>query len=588
MNKLPEEILTIVFTTLSSQDLCQCQRVCRSWLKPARVLLLKEVILCHKFDVDQFCRSIDSNPNPVYLAAVKHIRIGSLTHERARISLETLKLKQLIVRFPFLKRLELYKKHLDLERLLDDDFCQVLCERCPRLEYLKLIPEFELKDDSYSRTIQRLPMLKGITLPIIPNPIEFLASFPSLRKVRLSWEHFPMLPEIIEHYPTIQKVKCAIPVNIIVETNRALEGLANIRELKIQTVSYLNKDTMKFLENYFSGLSHFEIDTQVDPDWTTGLTRLLKFAYSIQTCSLSFYGIRSSLLKYCVHEAMGNFFDINRNRLEERILELDPIISNRSSFSLASIRNKRRVMKIKYGPETHLDTTEGLFNPSSPIYDIDALVLNYWESLDLDFYRKMFEDSTLVEIASLKRITIKIARLIYLFQPPQLPQVRYLTLEVMDDMEVAIYTYTRMFPNLEALKLYYACGNWEGGECQIDLKHTKLERLCIDVTSIRSKTGKILKNETYFGDAFFVLDVNIDGEERLYKVTLDYLRITRIEDENIKGLRCGGDYIKLSILLGGLQYLNLYMYGRILEPFTRETYFDQRGKHVINAKVDLQ
>jgi hypothetical protein len=100
-----------------------------------------------------------------------------------------------------------------------------------------------------------------------------------------------------------------------------------------------------------------------------------------------------------------------------------------------------------------------------------------------------------------------------------------------------------MFPMVARLKLNYFRVNWKKLELQFPLQDLTLERLDLDVSPILNKTRKTEEKCMYF-----VLEITVNNEQSLYKVTLDHLIITRInyDDEHKACGKCIHVYLTLS------------------------------------------
>lgn len=78
IQSIPDEILLTIFEQLDANDRFQCQKVCRSWYNQGHIAFLNQVDLSTILQVEKFIASIDYNPKPSYLNAVKTIRITEL------------------------------------------------------------------------------------------------------------------------------------------------------------------------------------------------------------------------------------------------------------------------------------------------------------------------------------------------------------------------------------------------------------------------------------------------------------------------------------------------------------------------------
>lgn len=73
ISNLTEEILLMIFKHLHVDQMAQLQHVCKAWYLPAHTTLLSTIELEVYHQIRSFIASIDYNPKPSYLKAVKSI-----------------------------------------------------------------------------------------------------------------------------------------------------------------------------------------------------------------------------------------------------------------------------------------------------------------------------------------------------------------------------------------------------------------------------------------------------------------------------------------------------------------------------------
>ncbi|KAF1804436.1 hypothetical protein V8B55DRAFT_1500319 [Mucor lusitanicus] len=127
-----------------------------------------------------------------------------------------------------------------------------------------------------------------------------------------------------------------------------------------------------------------------------------------------------------------------------------------------------------------------------------------------------------------------------------------------------------MFPALAYLSMQLFSGYWHEASQAfvINLPQSKLTRLHLDATPVRIQSGNVLKEQITFADAFFVLKVtqllnNTSTHESYYRVSLDYLEVTRIN--RLEEQAQMGEHLTVHIIIKEIQHLNLYLSQEIYE-----------------------
>jgi hypothetical protein len=143
---------------------------------------------------------------------------------------------------------------------------------------------------------------------------------------------------------------------------------------------------------------------------------------------------------------------------------------------------------------------------------------------------------------------------------------------------------------LRCLKLNYFSGMFSEGGFRIDLGKASLERLEIDVTPVRDTTEYMMrKKKIPLAEWYFILEVLINetGSRSMFKVTLDYLRITEIEQKDIRNEKRGKDYVRVIVSIAKLEYLDLHMYRKVISGLKFVDYLKESPEDIMHAKVSF-
>lgn len=274
---LPEDILLIIFKQLWPSKPFECQKVCRSWYFPAHTVILHNVYLSFS-TIDQFIASIDYNPHPSYLKAVKRINI-SYRQRHAQPLLTRKMIKKLFFRFPNLKDVAISDPSIIFDRF-NDEGCRVLLERCPKLDKFELnFTPLAWNQEVYLATVYKLRLLItsmnyfAINLPS-GTVMTFIKSFPRLQNL---WgvsglNNFQKLLPAFVHLPNLRTVSIPDAENdaeyfverYLASVTKEEQGqlaktLSRVTRLTMHYNNTFCVNSINFITKYFTGLRYVQL-----------------------------------------------------------------------------------------------------------------------------------------------------------------------------------------------------------------------------------------------------------------------------------------------------------------------------------------
>lgn len=105
------------------------------------------------------------------------------------------------------------------------------------------------------------------------------------------------------------------------------------------------------------------------------------------------------------------------------------------------------------------------------------------------------------------------------------------------------------FPNLRFMTLVGCCGTWQANsKFHIELEKYTLEKLEIDLAPLYKDIR---------GQKCILVQVQIEslGDTYFYKVPFNRSEVTRVDDQDLNGLKRQKDYVLLHVAVGSLKYL---------------------------------
>lgn len=598
---LPEEILLMIFDNLNTDDLFECQTVCRAWYSPARVKLLGEVLLMKISEVEQFIASFDRDPDPLYLKAVKNIEMFNLDRDvgygfddsgSPSFQFGKEKLRKLFFRFPKLERVQFYNCLFIL-----DEFDDEICKSFQKVDSF-VVKTSDETSARYHNLLKNLrPLITTIFIkqgagytPLIDESgglVELLSTFSRLQTIETNYNlTFQQWITIIERLPNLTTITTAateddkdnfaerylatIPKN---EKTQLLKRLANIKNLTYRNSNGLTLNSVKFIAKYMIGLAKLSIYSILPKIWTDSKQLLYcniisDLAHSIDKCSVEFQ-LKQPVLQEYLPIVVNKIFQQKASDIDNspnRCLRLNV---KRSYFSSLKIVSNQVVRSINMtcnhrNNSSIVNIANKIFQPDVPLNDVDEFILDidgdYTQSANMAMYEPF-----LYALPMLKKISLKLPENFtdtsmdkFRTDIPSLSLLEEITL--CPSMEVQcqglLDGFSRMARNLKQFNFYNFSGNWKDsiGEFRIELgNYYQLETLVIDIDLVVAQT-------TAEDDAqsFFVVETEfISNSEmrQLFKVDLDLTWTAKIDDRDLKGLTRGEDYIRLHLTLRQLKKL---------------------------------
>lgn len=139
INDLSEEVLYYIFENLDDRDRQTCRNVCRCWYRPAHLLLLKKISFYNELAIEALVESIDYNPDPLYLKAVKALDFYDVFQVRYQFDKKLL--RKLFLRFPNLKKVTAHN-YSALFKEFDQELCKKIVKGCPKLESFSVTTDY--------------------------------------------------------------------------------------------------------------------------------------------------------------------------------------------------------------------------------------------------------------------------------------------------------------------------------------------------------------------------------------------------------------------------------------------------------------
>lgn len=563
--ELPEEVLRIIFANLDNKDILNCQYTCRSWYLPAHISLLGEIQLNEPQQVASFIASIDQNPDPSYLKAVKKLKIidaGNDEEEVNRIYGLPFQIdgNKLISRFVNLKKVEIQDS-----LVIFDNFTEETCDRirtnCQQLDTFS-VRSYDL--ENFPKNFSEiLYMLRSLITNIdvgdlydIPEIEEFISSFPRLKSIEGHHEDILRFQGWLPIYVKSPNLK-EIGVDCSWDDDRAfMERFLRSKsgqqgEMIVKRLSEISKltwscsqnfNSLKFIKKYLTGLTKIEISCNCrEPFYSMALN----VASSIAEYKLSTY-TEGTFLPTCLPTMMKKVFyplsptckTVPRRVLQYQILSSGSVTRDVSVFLTAksSLQQSLQSIEVK---------SIGGFDLIDLFLDVPFVrndVVEFWLKLSYHFYHYIdteWYDKVFARIAVFNKITIDIPSSYRDSQPRYELHAKYnriqdLTLRASPDLKIQtlINRCYFAFPSLQRLNIFNHSGTWNEStnNFQLDLEWYSLKQLTLDLTPVKTK---YLQKKELTDDAFIVVEISSSDEQYLCKIPLCRTKSATIVDESV-------------------------------------------------------
>lgn len=632
---IPVELLYRVFQLLSFQDLKECQKVSLTWYTPSHLVRLKEIHLSGQSAIESFISSIDHNPKPNYLKAVRAIYISSQENEMdSDYRLEKEDIKKLFHRFPNLATVKLVDSCLPWFAEMDDEnLCKELIRDCPNI--IDFEAEFPQDTDSILQSYNLRHVLTKLSVDDFHfdialqfgSIIQFIASFPRLKKLRSYSDQIASLENLlllVQALPNLTEVRLDV-----LEDNRKfaelflanqtqeekhviLDRLSKITHLVLEYPHSFCLNAVQFITKYMNNLEYFGLISNSNANWTdmhkemfyNDIVNLL----GTERGFINLQNLRPELWKHFLPTLISKTYvktPLTQQKRTRKFLNVDlgciDRDENRENIDLfVDLKEPEALRGMSISLRENFEYAIGnLFNLNKALKEVDEFTLSLaikdenFFNVRITSYTKILEYMPL-----LKKVELDVPRWLMQDEDPEYINGSFQHVEDVTFRGTAkaqfgyfISLAPQLFPNLMNLSLYYYDGmlNMDVGEIMVSLGKFKLNRLTVDMTPVKGKMTKFLGKETFGEEDFFVLELKMleSGERCLYKVFLD-LSIIKINDSDLKGFVCGKDYLQFRIIINTLKCLELCMLNRTLKKYEAEKYLHEplsKGESVFRVNV---
>lgn len=613
--RLPEEILRIIFSKLKRLDVQQCQTVCRSWYHPAHVILLQKIELEFAIEIKRFVNSINHNPNPFYMNAVQEITLGAPNdslenHDIDEVSKEIF---ELIKRFPNSKSVIIRGNNYPDPQLQSRDVdLDAIARNCPKLERFDMVAKVNHADYfdllykfRHSLTFMRLNNFSE------PGKEKYILNFPHLQTIHGAtgyFQQFESFLPLVEKLPAIKDITFGhggdedgmAEKYLSKKSKRERDALVE-KLSKVTTFNTYHKGSpfcvniATFIMKYFTGLQSLSFTSMSDSRWNDReihvFNELLQYARTLDKFYFSATELVSERLSMCVESAILMMQTHNSDKLKSTHLEVVLLSkcwahSNRSMGNLKINMNQDRntvelhvqiKIYVTVTPQQIIDLFESL-SPLDHVGKFKFYVRNLVHCLQKfdSVYDNAFK-TIARRLAAVKEVVMDIPTV--LGKQLDLDYTSVTSLKLckigFETENVVLKDYLNLFPKLEDLQLFYFSGVWQEDlyEFQVNLGSCNLEKLTVDLTPAKRQIK--YRNK----DAFFVIEVKMfsNSERRIYKTPLNLLNTTEINDADLKGLTLGKDYFVVRVTINTLKRLDIFecIYKATLQFYCND-YYERR------------
>lgn len=599
---LPEEVLQYIFEKLEQYDLKACQKVCRSWYHASHPKLLEEITIRNKITTEAFIRSIDCNPDPLYLNSVKKLYLDGDYATGYHFDKEII--RKLIVRFSNLRHITV-RNFTSLFEEFDQELCSEILQGCPKIESFIVI-DFGHKNLDLLWKLRHLITefnVEWITSPIsrFGNMVNFVTSFCRLRGIEGFCDQinsFQVYLEIFEHLDSLTSI--SLKETVALGQNSAerylaekpgnvqalvVERLSKVKQLKWLPFPFLSLGSLEFTGTYFTGLKNLTVNCKFDNNLTASqkdiFWRNIVKLFAIPT-TYAYIHLKAIELEYlgkhlvqiihkAFHQASPAFTKTTKRTLE---LNMENVEDDMGNLTLMNLHGSKPTITLDIINENSLGyyILVELFK-NGPLEGVDAVILNIkrdYSSQDIreSYTTSVFFEQILAAVPSAKEVTFDIPDWYLDHDTSQTieyqPDVLTLRPARNAKFQNLLDQYAIVLPNLKRLNLYYFSGLWEQylGEYRVSLGKYSLEFLSLDVSPIQMKTWETNNWSESWEDNFFVVELEIlsSSKRYLYKVSFDLQRIITLKYEDLHGYSLGEDYFRVHVMVRSLQTLEIWIY----------------------------
>lgn len=622
---IPAEIWEAVFAEISLKNRFACQHTCKAWYIPAKRTFLEHVTLQTVYDVEQFLECFLNYADQSSFGFIKHLTIGHTytMPRRSRLHLKSEAVYKLICHFPNIQQLEISDNCIDLAYFTKPDTISAMIMHWPLLHSFRVnrvLIQTE-KRQIYLETVHQLRhCMTRLALYKMDDPAVFVASFPRLRQLNIlpqdGMANMHDCLTILEHAQPLESLSLftkQIDNESFLEKyqqqrsaqqQRALEHrLAAIKTLTLTTNAFC-VNTMRFIIRYMTGLTSLTmgfVSNSVDK-WTLQQRNCFKDEFLDFLCQRRNYLILRIKFNYSdenhlyARAIVNKHFHLQNTAHAQRLIRHLHLVCFNNHLEFGAIYNNTLANESKCSLElksedintnvlkrtttlTHLyektcsDDILRALRSTLSIKDMDTLIFDMsniciWIEDISGLFAKVLKLLPQVN-AIVVHIPLRYEQL-NLFIDNDLTYDQVDTLEIKSSSfdplsEGTLHSASMMFPCLKYMSLWTPCGHWspKGNKFLVDMQMASLEHLHLDTTSVRVKTLH-QRPQQLLKDAFFLLHL-LDETKRLYfRVSMDYLRISRLEEADLAGLSAVDDaYITVQLVFKRLDFLTMYLHEEI-------------------------
>lgn len=585
---LPKEILYLIFKEFYHVwDFLKLQRVCRAWYTPGHLTLLKDVEINLRA-IQPFINSIDHNPDPAYLKAVKSIDVLSYIHDDPFCLNDELNQK-LFYRFPNLKEVVLTAPTFLAN--FTDETCKTFLMNCPEIEMFtannEIYPEPEYRDMVYKARllITEVDLEKLDDLSPYGNISQYISGFPRLRIIKslrngTPLRNFRQLLTVLPNTPLLRSIDMGSgndydrensAENYLVSApkdkqNELIDRLAKIENLWMYCSFGFCVHSFKFAIKYLTGLEYLCISSDDNQNWTAAHTQvfcsLMAGLPRIKSYHIQFNHMNPNVLSTCFATAVREIFPSATNYDETRSL----IVIVGGTIDLCVQKSSGKQITLCLDDQITLpEIAQRFFTPAFNNVDNFTLRIVSYDNPKASLY---YYNMILGQMPSLKDVVIDITEDFVDKDAGgercniELPLVEDLTIRALDDAQFQslLDSYHCVLPNLKCLTLFKSTGIWRKDMCEfrVELPNYSLETLYLDATPIVTKSYEELCN---YENEFFVMEVTVSStnERYQYKISSDLSSVSRVNDGDLKDFIDCHDYFRVNVAIQSLQNLELFL-----------------------------
>ncbi|CEP17157.1 hypothetical protein [Parasitella parasitica] len=393
-------------------DLLQNNVMCRSWNIPAHIAFLREVAVPTSSHAERFMASIDCNPDPLYLNAVKEIKVFDGHLEEYSIKKD--QFQTMNFRFS-----NLVKIHASLTwfRKFDDELAEKFLECCPRFDEFNtnyhtiICSSLQYYTGLYRirHIASHLQLKRDIFgTPFGEDVIQYLINFPRLKSISMKGfglNNFQTILQAVHRLSRLTSISMRgaekdkehfaekfLRTKTAEERRQIVKRLSKVKELTWYMSDGFCSNSIMFASKYLTGLNSILMGCSVPENWNNTEQRLF--------CN-KFIDLAASSTNICNARLSMNFMMLSKYLPTA----MHRLFSNESTN--LKIPSKRKLILSILKEGSIADPTHILVDTSKSITSMDVRVsdtrgfedfvsqifkkltpIHYFKSFDLNFTGK--------------------------------------------------------------------------------------------------------------------------------------------------------------------------------------------------------